>query len=167
MSFQCDGHVIKERRYHCCKVNGQLSLGGYMLMLSGCRERSCIHTYAIFIIEYRINVYMEESLDVLLYMKFRISPLQRKQLSSKFTTLLPLHSPGPRPPLRFKVVRVLSAWESSCLPQCTTQALLPESGGCNGYGPTMLLALQAQCMSSALRAKPVLTKSTVSIGLTP
>ena len=27
MSFQCDGHVIKERRYHCCKVNGQLPLG--------------------------------------------------------------------------------------------------------------------------------------------
>eukprot|EP00439_Symbiodinium_sp_Y106_P086715 s236_g35.t1 len=24
MSFACDGHVIKERRYHCCNVNGQL-----------------------------------------------------------------------------------------------------------------------------------------------
>jgi len=24
MSFQCDGHVIKERRYYCCKVNGLL-----------------------------------------------------------------------------------------------------------------------------------------------
>lgn len=27
MSFQCDGHVIKERRYYCCKVNGLLYLG--------------------------------------------------------------------------------------------------------------------------------------------
>ena len=26
MSFQCSGHVIKERRYYCCKVNGQLHL---------------------------------------------------------------------------------------------------------------------------------------------
>ncbi|CAJ1439220.1 unnamed protein product [Effrenium voratum] len=24
MSFQCDGYVIKERRYHCCRVNGIL-----------------------------------------------------------------------------------------------------------------------------------------------
>lgn len=23
-SFQCDGHRIQERRYHCCRVNGAL-----------------------------------------------------------------------------------------------------------------------------------------------
>jgi hypothetical protein len=33
MSFQCDGHVIKERRYYCCKINGQLWLACITLAL--------------------------------------------------------------------------------------------------------------------------------------